>query len=194
VRLDLEKALCSGQEKNLVPVEDLRNTRLTMSKPFPDILAPFMATPPDVVERMVKLAGVGRDDVVYDLGCGDGRILIHAAKAYGARGVGVDIEPYRIAESQSNAKEAGVDHLLTFRLQDAQAIDLSPASVVMLYLVHWSTRKLRSKIVNSVRPGTRIVSNNFDMDDWLPTRVDEFVDAAGNTRRLYLWIQSETTG
>jgi len=158
---------------------------------FPDILAPFVPTSPDVVERMLKLAGVGREDVVYDLGCGDGRILIHAAKKYGATGVGVDIEPYRIAESRANAKKAGVDHLLTFSLQDAQTVDLSPATVVLLYLVHWSTQKLRSRIVSNVRPGTRIVSNNFNMDDWVPTQVDEFVDATGANRKLYLWIQSD---
>ena len=88
-------------------------------------LAPYVPTPQEVVDRMLQLAGVGKADVVYDLGCGDGRIPITAAKVYGARGVGVDIDPQRIAEANANAKQAGVTHLVTFRLQDAMTTDLS---------------------------------------------------------------------
>jgi len=109
---------------------------------FPDILAPFMPTPHEVVERMLRLAAVTSKDMVYDLGCGDGRIPIAAARDFGARGVGFDIEPYRVAESHANAKKAGVEHLVEFRLQDAQTVDLSPASVVTLYLVQWSMLRL----------------------------------------------------
>jgi ubiquinone/menaquinone biosynthesis C-methylase UbiE len=155
---------------------------------FPDILAPFVPTSLDVVTRMLKLAGVSKTDVVYDLGCGDGRVLIEAAKCYGASGVGVDVEPYRVAQSQANAKMAGVDHLVTFKLQDAQTVDLSTATAIMLYLVHWSTQRLQHQIVRQAKAGTRVVSHNFSMDNWVPKQVDEFVDHAGDTRKLYLWI------
>jgi SAM-dependent methyltransferase len=155
---------------------------------FPDILAPFVPTPLDVVARMLKLAELSKTDIVYDLGCGDGRVLIEAAKWYGASGVGVDVEPYRVAQSQANAKIAGVDHLITFRLQDAQTVDLSPATVIMLYLVHWSTQRLQHHIIRHAKAGTRVVSHNFCMDNWVPKQLEEFVDNAGDKRKLYLWI------
>jgi cyclopropane fatty-acyl-phospholipid synthase-like methyltransferase len=163
-----------------------------LSFPFADggpryILAPFVPTPEDVVERMLQLAEVTSRDVVYDLGCGDGRIIITAATKYGARGVGVDIEPYWVAESRANAKKAGVDHLVTFSLQDAMTVDLSAATVVMLYLVHWSTAKLQPIIKRQVKPGTRVVSHSF-MGDWTPVKTETFTDASGSVRRLYLWI------
>jgi cyclopropane fatty-acyl-phospholipid synthase-like methyltransferase len=151
------------------------------------ILAPFVPTPEDVVERMLQLAEVTSRDLVYDLGCGDGRIIITAATKYGARGVGVDIEPYWVAESRSSAKQAGVDHLVRFSLEDAMTVDLSAATVVMLYLVHWSTSKLQPIIKRQVKPGTRIVSHSFAMDDWTPEKTETFTDASGSVRRLYLW-------
>lgn len=152
------------------------------------ILASYVPTAQDVVERMLELANVTSRDVVYDLGCGDGRIIITAAKKYGARGLGVDIEPYWVAESQSNAIKAGVEHLVTFNLQDALALDLSPASVVMLYLVHWSTAMLQPIIKRDVRPGTRIVSHSFEGNDWAPSKIEKFTDATGSVRTLFLWI------
>lgn len=152
------------------------------------ILAPFVPTPKDVVERMLDIADVTSLDLVYDLGCGDGRIIITAASKYGARGVGVDIEPYRVAESQSNAKEAGVEDLVTFSLKDAMTVDLSPATVVMLYLVEWSTSKLQPIIRRQVRPGTRIVSHNFVFDGWTPVKTEKFTEASGWVRTLNLWI------
>lgn len=155
---------------------------------FPDILAPFVPTPQDVVDRMLELAGVTSADLVYDLGCGDGRILISAARKYGARGFGVDMEPYRVTESQNNAKSAGVEHLLTFKLQDAMTVDLSPATVVMLYLVEWSTVKLQQRILRHAQADSRIVSHSFGMHSWTPEVVEKFVDAQGETHTLYLWI------
>ena len=152
------------------------------------ILAPFVPTPKDVVERMLQIAEVTSRDLVYDLGCGDGRIIITAASKYGARGVGVDIEPYRVAESQSGAKKAGVEDLVTFKLQDAMTMDLSPATVVMLYLVQWSTSKLEPIIRRQVRPGTRIVSHNFGFDGWTPAKTEKFTDVSGSLGTLYLWI------
>lgn len=150
-------------------------------------LAPYVPTPQDVVERMLELAAVTKDDVVYDLGCGDGRLVITAAKKYGARGVGLDIDPERIAESQANAKAAGVEHLVTFRLQDALTADVTPATVVTLYLLSSSNLKLRPLLTRQLRPGARIVSHAFSMGDWPPDKVETFTDANGSTRTIYLW-------
>lgn len=156
-------------------------------------LAPFVPTPQDVVERMLDLAHVGKDDVVYDLGSGDGRLVITAAKKYGARGVGVDIDPERIAESRANAKREGVEHLVTFRQQDALATDVSGATVVTLYLLSSSNMKLRPLLTKQLKPGARIVSHAFGMGDWMPEKIDDFRDSNGSTRRLYLWRMGGTT-
>jgi cyclopropane fatty-acyl-phospholipid synthase-like methyltransferase len=137
---------------------------------------------------MLRLGNVTDQDTVYDLGCGDGRIIIAAAKKCGARGVGVDIEPYRVAESQSNARAAGVEQLVTFKYQDAMTVDLSTATVVMVYLVQWSTEKLRPVIQKTSRAGTRIVSHNFGIADWTPVKTESFLDEDGNAHTLYLWI------
>ena len=155
---------------------------------FPDILAPFVSTPPDVVERMLELANTGGDDFVVDLGCGDGRVLITAASKYGARGLGVDVEPYWVAESEANAREAGVAHLTTFRFQDAATVDLSEATVITLYLMQWSTDKLKTRIRSQAKSGTRIISHSFPMTDWAPTKSQEFVDSTGTQRKIYLWV------
>lgn len=150
-------------------------------------LAPFVPTPQDVVARMLELAGVTKSDVVYDLGCGDGRIVITAAKKYGARGVGVDIDPERIAESKANAEKAGVTKLVEFRQQDAMTVDVSPATVVTLYLLTDSNLKLRPILTKQLKPGSRIVSHAFSMGDWPPDQDEEFVDANGIGRRLMVW-------
>src|SRR5690606_15964693 len=154
----------------------------------PTSLAPYVPTPQDVVERMLELANVTSKDTVYDLGCGDGRIVVTAAKKYGARGVGVDINPDRIRESQENAKKAGVEHLVEFRLQDAMTVDVSPATVVTLYLLSSSNAKLRPILTRQLKPGARIVSHAFSMGDWEPTKTDTFTDSGGSQRTLYLWI------
>jgi SAM-dependent methyltransferase len=150
-------------------------------------LAPYVPTPQDVVDRMLALAQVTKSDVVYDLGCGDGRIVITAAKQFGAKGVGVDIDPQRIKESEANAKAAGVEHLVTFKLQDAMTVDVSPATVVTLYLLSTSNMKLRPILTKQLRPGARIVSHAFTMGDWPPQKTDEFSDQTGTVRTLYLW-------
>lgn len=137
---------------------------------------------------MLRLAEVTNTDLVYDLGCGDGRIVIAAAKDFGARGVGVDIEPYWIEESRRNAKTAGVEHLTTFNVEDAMSVDLSPASVVMLYLVEWSVGKLKPIIESTAKPGARVVSHCFGTENWTPAKFETFVDVNGQTRNLYLWI------
>ena len=159
--------------------------------PAPASLAPYVPTPEDVVDRMLQLARVTKDDVVYDLGCGDGRIVVAAAKKYGARGVGVDIDPQRIAESEANARKAGVEHLVSFKLEDAMQVDVSPATVVTLYLLSASNLKLRPILTKQLKPGSRIVSHAFSMGDWEPAKVDQFQDSRGISRTLYLW---ETDG
>jgi SAM-dependent methyltransferase len=155
-------------------------------------LAPYVPTPQDVVDRMLELAGVTSDDVVYDLGCGDGRIVITAAKRYGARGVGIDIDPQRIVESRANAKQAGVESLVEFRQQDAMTVDVSPATVVTLYLLSASNVRLRPILTAQLRPGARIVSHAFSMGNWEPEKVETFKDGRGMTRTLYRWIADGT--
>jgi SAM-dependent methyltransferase len=150
-------------------------------------LAPYQATPPDVVDRMLALAKVGPDDVVYDLGCGDGRIVIAAAQRFGARGVGVDIDAGLIEKAQAAARAAGVADRVEFRLQDALSVDVSDASVVSLFLLAASNVKLRPILTRQLRPGARIVSHNFPIGDWEPQVVDTFRDAGGTARTLYLW-------
>jgi SAM-dependent methyltransferase len=150
-------------------------------------LAPYVPTPQDVVDKMLELAQVTKNDVVYDLGCGDGRIVITAARKYGARGVGVDIDPERIKESRANAEAAGVADRVTFQLQDAMTVDVSPATVVTLYLLSSSNMKLRPMLTKQLRPGARIVSHAFSMGDWQPDETETFTDSRGSERTLYLW-------
>jgi SAM-dependent methyltransferase len=154
----------------------------------PQNLAPFIATPPDVVERMLSLAEVTRRDVVYDLGCGDGRIPIAAARTYGARGVGLDLDPALIARARANAAAAGVDSLVDFRVENVLTADVSPATVVTLYLLSSSNERLRPMLTRQLKPGARIVSHAFSMGRDMPAdRVDQFVRANGDEVTLCLW-------
>jgi len=150
-------------------------------------LAPYVPTPYDVVNRMLELAEVTRDDVVYDLGCGDGRIVITAAERFGARGVGIDYDPERIAEANANAARRGVQDLVTFIHQDAMQADVSEATVVTLYLLSSSNRRLRPILTRQLGPGARIVSHAFRMGDWRPDVTHEFEDERGTMRTLHLW-------
>ena len=164
-------------------------THLSQDNPS---LAPFVPSPYDVVQRMLTLAEVTRDDVVYDIGCGDGRIVITAAQRFGARGVGIDIDPQRIAEANANAERAGVQHLVKFIQQDAMTVDVSEATVVTLYLLSSSNLKLRPLLTSQLAPGSRIVSHAFSMGDWEPDVLDQYEDERGNTRSLYLWRHDGT--
>jgi ubiquinone/menaquinone biosynthesis C-methylase UbiE len=156
--------------------------------PVPQILAPYVPTPEDVVDRMLRMAGTTNADVVYDLGCGDGRIPIAAAKLFGARGVGIDIDPKRIEESRANAKAAGVDDLVEFRLQDALKADVSDATVVTLYMLASGNAALRPMLTRQLRPGARIVSHAFSMGPtWPADKIDHFTSARGDEVTLYLW-------
>lgn len=161
----------------------------TASSVSPDrpTLAPYVPTPQDVVDRMLADADVTSSDIVYDLGSGDGRIVITAARKYGARGVGIDIDPDRISESRSNARSAGVGHLVEFQRGDILQADVSRATVVTLYLVSSANLKLRPILTRQLRPGARIVSHGFGMGDWKPDRVDSFKDAKGDDRIIYVW-------
>jgi SAM-dependent methyltransferase len=150
-------------------------------------LAPYVPTPQDVVDRMLTVAEVTSRDVVYDLGSGDGRIVITAAKKFGARGVGIDIDPERIAESRRNARDAGVSSLVEFRLGDILNADVSKATVVTLYLVSSANLKLRPLLTRQLAPGARIVSHAFGMGDWPPDKVDRFRDSQTDERMIYLW-------
>jgi len=132
----------------------------------PDIY--YVPTPEEVVIKMLQMAKVTPNDIVYDLGCGDGRIVITAAKLFGARGVGIDIDPVRIKESNENARKVGVSDRVKFIEQDLFKTDISEATVVSLYLQRELNLRLRPKLLRELRPGTRIVSHEFDMDDWKP--------------------------
>lgn len=158
-------------------------------KRAPDV--PYVPTTEPAVEAMLKLAGVKKTDVVYDLGCGDGRIVVTAAKAYGARGVGIDINPERIKEARANAKKSGVEHLVRFEENDLFEANISEATVVTLFLLSNINLKLRPKLMKDLKPGTRIVSNTFDMGDWKPEReatvgspddIDSYL-----SHHLYFW-------
>ena len=154
----------------------------------PPSLAPYMPTPQEVVDRMLQLAEVSKNDVVYDLGSGDGRLVITAAKRYGARGVGIDIDAKLIAQSRASARQEGVEALVEFRQQDALTVDLSPASVVTLYLLSGANLQLRPTLRKQLKPGSRIVSHQFGMGDWVPTRTETITDQRGTSRLLYLWV------
>jgi len=143
---------------------------------------PYVPSPNAVVDGMLKLAGVKATDVVYDLGCGDGRIVISAAKTYGARGVGVDINPERIQEARANAKTAEVEDKVKFEENDLFKANIADATVVTLYLLPTVNERLKPKLLKDLKPGTRIVSHSFDMGDWKPDR-EEIVDG----RHIYLW-------
>ncbi|MGH7331528.1 MAG: methyltransferase domain-containing protein [Candidatus Rokuibacteriota bacterium] len=148
---------------------------------------PFVATPPDVVIEMLKLAGITGNDLVYDLGSGDGRLAIAAATLFGARAVGVEIDARLVQESREAAVRAGVADRVTFIWGDIFKTDLRPATSVMLYLLPEVNLRLRPKLLAELRPGTAVVSHNFDMGEWMPDRsVRVFV--SGGSQRIALWI------
>lgn len=148
-----------------------------------DLDVPYVPTEPALVFAMLRLAEVQHDDVVYDLGCGDGRIVITAAQQFGARGIGVDLDPQRIQEAVDNAHWAGVTKRVRFLQQDLFETDLREATVVTLYLLPEVNLRLRPKLLRDLRPGARVVSHAFDMDEWQPDRQLEVAETT-----LYLWI------
>jgi SAM-dependent methyltransferase len=136
-------------------------------------LAPYVPTPPAVVEKMLEMARVDKDDTIYDLGCGDGRIVIMAAVKYGARGVGIDLDPKRIEESNANAKGAGVDKLVRFHLEDVTKSDISKATVVTMYLLTESNELMRPSLEKQLKPGVYVVTHNYRIPGWELKLVEE---------------------
>ena len=161
----------------------------------PDV--PYVPTTDAAVQTMLKLADVKKTDVVYDLGCGDGRIVITAAKNMGARGVGIDINPVRIGEAKENAKKAGVEKQVRFEENDLFEADIHEATVVTLFLLPHINLKLRPKLLHDLKPGTRVVSNTFDMGDWKPEKeviVPDSDEDSYLSHRVYLWIVPSPSG
>jgi predicted RNA methylase len=173
----------------LILVAGLAAAQTAAPRREPDV--PYVPTTDAAVHAMLKLAAVTRGDVVYDLGCGDGRLVVAAAKEYGARGVGIDIDPDRIREAKENARKAGVENLTRFEENDLFKVDIHEASVVTLFLLSSINEKLRPKLIRDLRPGTRIVSNTFQMGNWKPDR-EETVESADEdsyfSRKIYLWL------
>ena len=165
---------------------------------WPQDSIPFVPSPMLVVERMLQLAEVRKDDILYDLGSGDGRIVIEAAKKFGVRGIGVDLNPTLVEQARRKAAEERVSHLVEFRAADGLTVDISQATVVTLYMFKWFNNQMRPKL-QRLKPGSRVVAHDFDIDDWKPTKI-EYVNPGDDPsseltepRTLYLWkIDSES--
>ena len=150
-------------------------------------IAPFLPTPQEVVDRMLELAEINEEDRLYDLGSGDGRIVIAAAGRYGVRAVGFEIDPVLVTHSQRRIRKAGLENLAEIRAQDIRTVDLSPASVVTLYLYPQANFQLRAALLPQLKAGSRVVSHYFSMGDWEPDRMEQMTDSAGFLRTIYLW-------
>jgi cyclopropane fatty-acyl-phospholipid synthase-like methyltransferase len=154
---------------------------------------PFVPTPIEVVDRMLELAEVKKADTIYDLGSGDGRIIIRAAKKYGARGVGIEMDQTLVDRARRSAQAEGVSHLVEFRVEDALAADISPASVVTLYMLPWFNAAMKPNFEKYLKPGTRIVAHDFGIEGWSPIKTEKLPDLeyrGGGYKHehiLYLW-------
>jgi SAM-dependent methyltransferase len=154
-------------------------------------VAPFVTTPHQVVSRMLELAEIEKGDVLYDLGSGDGRIVIAAAKKYGIKAVGFEIDPVLVKDSRQIIEQAGLEGLAEIREQDIRTVDFSSASVVTMYLYPAANLRLRPVLMRQLKPGSRIVSHDFGMGSWKPDRVVRLDDPAGLPRTIYLWRIAE---
>jgi SAM-dependent methyltransferase len=164
---------------------------------FPDDpreVAPYKPTPLEVVERMLELAGVRQNDVVYDLGSGDGRILIAAARKFGAHGVGFEINPKLVERARTNVRKAGVEHLVEIRHQDLMTATFSDATVVTVYLLPEIHERLAPILQRELRPGSRVVASVFDLGDWPPDHEEHLRDHSGRHYDLYLWRIPDNPG
>jgi cyclopropane fatty-acyl-phospholipid synthase-like methyltransferase len=181
ISLLLAWALC------LVPIR----TNLTAAD-FPEEI-PFVPTPMEVVDKMLELAEVKKGDVVYDLGSGDGRIIIRAAKKYGVKAVGIEMDSWLLAKARKDAKAAGVSHLVKFHSEDALNADISAATVVTLYMLPWFNEKMKPNFQKHLKPGARIVAHDFGIEGWKPDKtviLPEFELKPGGYKHqhtLYLW-------
>ena len=149
---------------------------------------PYVPTPPEVVDAMLSLAAVRAGDVLYDLGCGDGRIVIAAAKRFGIKAAGIDIDPIRIEESETNAAAAGLAGRVRFVKQDIFEADFRDVTVVTMYLLNSVNVRLRPKLLSELRPGTRLVSHSFEMGDWRPDKTVEISTSYGDIRDIHYWV------
>ena len=159
---------------------------------FPEEI-PFVPTPMEVVDKMLDLAEVKKGDVLYDLGSGDGRIVIRAAKKYGVRAVGIEMDQILLQKARQDAKAAGVSHLVDFRAEDALQTDLSRATVVTLYMLPWFNEKIKPNLKKYLKPGARIVAHDFGIEGWQPDKTEKLSNpekkAGGyvHYHTLYLW-------
>jgi len=150
-----------------------------------------------VVQRMLEVAEFKQGDILYDMGSGDGRIVIEAAKKYGIRGVGIDLNAELVAKARENAEKEGVSHLTEFRAQDGLTVDISEATVVTLYMFKWFNNALRPKL-QKLKPGSRVIAHDFDIDDWKPSRIEYIPPPTDGTsdyaesRTLYIWKVGES--
>ena len=166
-------------------------TNLTAAD-FPEEI-PFVPTPMEVVDRMLELAEVKKGDVIYDLGSGDGRIVIRAAKKYGVKAVGIEMDSWLLDKARRDAKAAGVSHLVKFRAEDALNADISAATVVTLYMLPWFNEKIKPNFQKHLKPGARIVAHDFGIEGWKPDKtviLPEFELKPGGYKHqhtLYLW-------
>jgi SAM-dependent methyltransferase len=154
---------------------------------------PFVPTPIEVVDRMLEIAEVQKGDIIYDLGSGDGRIVIRAAKKYGTRGVGIEMDQTLVDKARKSAQAEGVSHLVEFRVEDALAADISPATVVTLYMLPWFNAAMKPSFQKNLKPGARIVAHDFGIDGWPPVKTEKLPDleyrGSGYKHEhvLYLW-------
>jgi SAM-dependent methyltransferase len=158
---------------------------------------PFVPSPMHVVHKMLEVAEIKSGDILYDMGSGDGRVVIEAAKKYGIRGVGVDLNPELVAKARENAEKEGVSNLVEFRAQDGLTVDISEATVVTLYMFKWFNNALRPKL-QKLKSGSRVIAHDFDIDDWKPSRVEyvkqpEDGSDYAESRTLYIWKVGEPT-
>jgi SAM-dependent methyltransferase len=150
-------------------------------------MAPFVPTPHEIVNRMLEIAEIRDGDILYDLGSGDGRIVLAAAGKYRIRAIGFEIDPRLVSESRRAIREAGLDGLAEIREQDVRAVDFASATVVTMYLYPRANLRLRPTLLRQLRPGARVISHDFGMGDWEPDRVERLIDSMGLQRTLYLW-------
>ena len=157
-------------------------------QPFQGYDVPFVPTPPEVVDEMLRLADVKSGDVLYDLGCGDGRIVIAAAKKYGVKATGIDIDPVRIRDSNENAAQAGLTGKVRFIQEDLFKADFKDATVVTMYLLTSVNLRLRPKLLTDLKPGTRLVSHSFEMGEWTPDKTVVVTTSFGDERDIHFWV------
>jgi tRNA G37 N-methylase Trm5 len=157
-------------------------------------VAPYVPTPHEVVSRMLELAEIKPGDVLYDLGSGDGRIVVAAAKKFGIRAVGFEIDPGLVKESRQFVKQAGLEETVEIREQDIRTVDFSPASVVTMYLYPAANLRLRPVLMRELKPGSRVISHDFGMGGWKPDHVERLRDTAGLSRTIYRWRIAESFG